>query len=160
MFFFITVGVPAENFGLFAKIFQPFCENCFRRVQQKNLRKTFFNTFGVRAKPFLTVDGKLSAVLSKLLSTSPEESFEGLFFYTLTSQNHFGLFAKLFRLFCERCFRRFQEKKLRKTIFITFGVRATFFLTVDGKPSAVLSKLLSTSLEESFAGLFFDIITS
>ena len=85
MFFFITVGVPAENFGLFAKIFRPFCENCFRRVQQKNLRKTFFNTFGVRAKPFLTVDGKLSAVLSKLLSTSPEESFAGLFFYILTS---------------------------------------------------------------------------
>ena len=78
--FFITVRVPAENFGLFAKIFRPFCEYCFRRVQQKNLRKTFFNTFGVRATYFLTVDWKFSAFLSKLLSTSLEESFAGLFF--------------------------------------------------------------------------------
>ena len=85
MFFFITVGVPAENFGLFAKIFGPFCENCFRRVQQKNLRKTVFITFGVRAKSFLTVDGKLSAVLSKLLSTSLEENFAWLFFCIVTS---------------------------------------------------------------------------
>ena len=83
--FFITVVVPAENFGFFAKKFRPFRENCFRRVQQKNLRKTIFNTVGVRAKTILTVDGKFSAVLSKLLPTSPEESFAGLSFYTLTS---------------------------------------------------------------------------
>ena len=83
--FFITVVVPAEIFGFFAKRFRPFRENCFRRVQQKNLRKTIFNTVGVRAKTILTVDGKFSAVLSKLLPTSPEESFAGLSFYTLTS---------------------------------------------------------------------------
>ena len=37
--FFITVGVRAEDFELFAKIVRQFCEHCFRRAQRKNMRK-------------------------------------------------------------------------------------------------------------------------
>ena len=105
------MGVPA-NFGLFAKIFRPFRETCIRRVQQKNLRKTVFNTFGVRAKSFLTVDGKLLAVLSKLLSTSLEENFAWLFFYMLTYLNHSGFWRKVFGRF-QSCVSNFQRNILQ-----------------------------------------------
>ena len=58
-----TVGVPAEKFGLFAKSFPPFCENCFHLVQRKKLNKNIFssrsdcgrNIFDIRRKSFGSV---------------------------------------------------------------------------------------------------------
>ena len=87
-------------------------------------RSELFIAFGARSKFFPTVDGKRSAVLSKLRSTSLDESFDGLFFYTLTSQNHSGFWQKVFgRL--HSCFSNFQRNILQ----VSFSMSRRIFWT-------------------------------
>ena len=99
--FFSSRGSSGGRLRNFSEIYWQFSVSfllpCPKEKFEK--KKHFFIAFGARSKSFRIVDRKRSAVLSKLLSTSLEENFEGLFFYTLTSQNHSGFWRKVFGRF-------------------------------------------------------------
>ena len=111
----------------FSEIYRQFSDKfllpCPKEIFEEK-KTSFFIAYGGLSKSFRTVDGKRSAVLSKLLSTSLEESFERLFFYTLTSQNHSRFWRKVFGRF-QSCVSSFQRNILQ----VAFSMSRRIFWT-------------------------------